>query len=312
MAKKATPAPSEIEENPDWLHSDPEGAAPSPPTVTRGQNLPFTELEWRDFERLCRRLALRRGVVEHALAYGTPGQAQYGIDILVRFADGAYEVWQTKRYKAMQPAQLKAAVSLFLSHRWKGKARKFVLAVACNLDATGVVDEIEKARYLLASESIGFEALDGTELSKLLVEQPEIVDDYFGRAWVEALCPPEAREVLAKRLSRFDITSLRRRLKDWYTAWVAIVDPGLPVADLGRSGNVVPAIPIRDRYVRPDVLERVIEYEPPPAPQSTGNRSSGGDRSGGASATARADASPQLQSTRPRFGASTGAARRSG
>jgi hypothetical protein len=128
--------------------------------VTRAQNLPFTELEWRDFERLCRRLALLRGVVEHALAYGTPGQAQYGIDILVRFADGAYEVWQTKRYKAMQPAELKAAVSLFLSHRWKDKARKIVLAVACNLDATGVVDAIEKARDLLASKSIGFELLE--------------------------------------------------------------------------------------------------------------------------------------------------------
>ena len=299
MAKTVTTASSEIVENPGWLHSDPDGAAPFPPTVTRVQNLPFAELEWRDFERLCRRLALRRGTVEHALAYGMPGQAQYGIDILVRFADGAYEVWQTKRYKAMQPAELKAAVSLFLSHRWKDKARKFVLAVACNLDATGIVDAIQDARDRLANMSIGFEPLDGTELSRFLVEEPELVDDYFGRAWVEALCPPEARDVLAKRLSRFDITSLRCRLKVWYTAWVASVDPGLPVADLSRSGHVVPAIPIRDRYVRPDVLERVIEYEAPSAPQSTGNPNSGGDKSSDQSATARTNASPQLQSTRP-------------
>ncbi len=126
MAKqKSTKRPPTAEENPDWLLRSPEGGPPPPPVVTRATELPFTDLQWRDFERLCRRLAERDGNVEHVLTYGTPGQAQYGIDILVRLTDGTYEVWQSKRYKRIKPAEVSAAVDLFLKHRWANKAKKF-------------------------------------------------------------------------------------------------------------------------------------------------------------------------------------------
>src|SRR5690242_2880257 len=100
MAKQAGNSPLALEVDPQWLINAPNGAAPPPPTVTRATELPFNALSWRDFERLCRRLAQRRGEVEKAYAYGTEGQAQGGIDVLVRLANGAYEVWQAKRYKA--------------------------------------------------------------------------------------------------------------------------------------------------------------------------------------------------------------------
>ena len=270
MPKKSSKSPPTAEENPDWLLGDPEGGSPPPPVLTRATELPFTKLQWKDFERLCRRLAERDGNVEHVLSYGTPGQAQYGIDILVRLADGTYEVWQTKRYKQIGPADVRAATDLFLAHRWASQAQKFVLAVACNLDSTGVVQAIEELRDNLKSKSITFEAIDAAELSARLISEPEIVDDYFGRPWAEALCPPEAGEILARRASRFGLEDLRRALKDWYICWIATIDPGLPVADLGRSGRAVPAIPIGDRYVRPDILVRVAE--PAALPASTGDQ----------------------------------------
>lgn len=231
---------------------------------TRATELPFTELEWSDFERLCRRLAENDGNVEHALTYGTPGQVQYGIDILVRLTDGTYEVWQSKRYKRFGPADVKAATDLFLKHRWASQANKFVLAVACKLNSTKVVEAIEDARDRLLAKSIAFEPIDASEFSKRLITEPEIVDDYFGRPWAEAICPPEAREVLARRLSRFGLEDLRRALTDWYTSWVSTVDPGLPIANLGRSGRTTAAIPIGERYIRPDILVRIAE----PAPET--------------------------------------------
>ena len=146
MNKRSSKVPPIVEENPDWLLHDPEGGLPPPPVAPRARALTFTDLEWRDFERLCRRLAECNGNVEHVLAYGTQGQAQYGIDILVRLTDGAYEVWQTKRYRQIRAADVRAATSLFLAHRWASQARKFVFAVACDLDNTGVVEAIEEAR----------------------------------------------------------------------------------------------------------------------------------------------------------------------
>ena len=268
MARKRKSELPTVQENPPWLVTEPEGPPPSPPVISRATALPFDKLEWRNFERLCRRLAERGGEVEKVHAYGKPGQAQGGIDILLRLVDGTYVVWQVKCHRRVTPAQVRAAVDLFLRHEWKAKAKKLVLAVACDLDSTGNVKAIEEANLRLAGDAIAFEPLDAAELSKRLAVQPDIVDDFFDRPWVEALCPPEATEVLGRRLSRFAAADLRRSLRDWFTAWVSNVDPGLPLAHLGRDGRVAPSIPIGDRYIRPDFLVRAVEpAASPPAAQ---------------------------------------------
>ena len=67
-----------------------------PPAVTSLQRLPFGELTWENFERLCYRLAGLTDGVEFHSRYGRGGQAQQGIDVYVRLAGGRYEVWQVK------------------------------------------------------------------------------------------------------------------------------------------------------------------------------------------------------------------------
>jgi hypothetical protein len=171
--------------------------------------LPFLDLPWKDFERLCRSLAERDGTVETAHSYGTVGQAQFGIDILVRLTDGSYEVWQTKRHETFGAAQVREAVQLFLAHKWATQARRFVVAVACELDDTRVVEAIEACRDELHGKSIKFEAIGGLGLTERLRTEPAIVDDFFDRPWVEAVCPPEALEVLATRISRFTWSAFR-------------------------------------------------------------------------------------------------------
>ncbi|RWK43755.1 hypothetical protein [Mesorhizobium sp.] len=167
---------------------------------TRGDRLSFLELSWEDFERLCRRLAEASGDVECAWAYGARGQKQYGIDLLVRRTDGTYEVWQTKRYKKATATDVKAALEIFLTHPWAEKAKRFVLVFACALEETKAVESIEEARTSLSSRNIGFHPLDAIRLTARLIPYPEIIDDFFGRAWVEKVCPREALTRLAARI----------------------------------------------------------------------------------------------------------------
>lgn len=251
--KNSETQPTTID-NPEWLQLDPEGIAPRPPVNTRTTDLPFTELDWRDFERLCKRISECGGNVEQVWSYGTPGQNQYGIDILVRMADSTYEVWQTKRYKKMNPATLQSAADLFLQHKWASKAKRFVLAVACNLNTTGAVEKIDEIYDQLAKKEIEFECLDADNLSKRLVAEPEIIGDFFGRPWLERVCPPEALEIIATRLSRFELADLRQSLAKWFGAWTSTVDPGLPIADLGKRGQSTISLPINERYIQPDVM----------------------------------------------------------
>ncbi|MER8715845.1 hypothetical protein [Mesorhizobium sp. M1295] len=188
------------EENPEWLTEKPKNRTVSPPVNTRGDRLPFLELSWENFEKLCRRLAEASGDVECAWAYGTRGQKQYGIDLLVRRTDGSYEVWQTKRYKKGTVADVNAALEIFLKHPWAEKAKRFVLVFACALEETKVVESVEEVRTSLSSKSIGFDPLDAVHLTTRLIPRPEIIDDFFDRAWVEKICPREALTRLAARI----------------------------------------------------------------------------------------------------------------
>ncbi len=240
-------------ENPAWLSSDPVGEGPSPPIDTRPGALPFLELGWEDFERLCYRLAQKAGAVEKAWAYGSSGYGQLGIDVLVRMQDATFEGWQSKRHKTFGPTALKEAVNVFLDADWAKHAKRFVLAVACNVNNPRVVDDLEKTRTALAARGITFEPLFARELTERLRAEPEIIDDFFGRGWVERICAPEVAAAVADRLSRLDMAALRRDLRDFYTSWIATVDPGLPLVGQAGAGDT-PAPELRRRYVLPDVV----------------------------------------------------------
>jgi NACHT domain len=252
-SKKAL-TPLTREENPRWLTADPKGRRPTPPANTKVAALPLLEIGWENFERLCRRLAERSGDVEKAWGYGTPGQTQFGIDILVRLNDGTIEVWQSKRHKRFGAADVKTALALFLSHDFATTAKRFVLALACPLSSTGVIDEIQRATTQLADRGIAFEPIGSTELTDQLRQEAEIVDDFFGRPWVDAACGPEAAAALANRVSRFDLEGVRDRLRQFYPAWIASVDPGLPIAGQDKDGAPVASPALAQRYVLPDLL----------------------------------------------------------
>ena len=259
--RTATRAPPRVE-NPAWLRESPDGTAPKPPVRTRADLvLPFSELTPQNFERLCVRLAERGARVVATWAYGKSGHAQHGIDVLVRMTDGGFRVWQCKRHKSIKKAEIEAAVRHFLARKWGQDAARFVLAVGCEFSSPAVVEAVEAARTKLLRRNIAFEAIDASQLTQQLKTEPELVDDFFGRPWAEALCPPEALERLKHRLSRFDVAALKAALRSCYNSWISTVDPGLPIVGQDAQGRTRASIPISDRYIQPDLQFQLTEPE---------------------------------------------------
>jgi len=213
------------------LWFDVDAPAVDPPTVTREQVLPLGSLSWENFERLCFRLAHRGGDVEDARIYGERGQAQEGIDLFVRRATGDYATWQCKRYQEIKNTDIKKAVTKFLEGDWAGRTKLFRLAVAPSLNATKLAEEIEKQRTRCEAVNITFEPLDRNRLSLMLKDHPDLVDDFFGRSWVDAFNGPEAAARLSgRKLSREQKLNARRFVQTLYATHFRTVDGGIPAA----------------------------------------------------------------------------------
>ena len=88
----------------------------SPGNVSAGQDLRL-DMGWDRFEQLMTSVAqdiLGLNQVQFR-RYGTSGQAQHGIDLAGRGADGTYTVVQCKEYETFSPSDLRAAVTTFVN-----------------------------------------------------------------------------------------------------------------------------------------------------------------------------------------------------
>jgi hypothetical protein len=176
---------------PSWLQTPPTSRV-LPPVTTRAQELPFGQLAWEDFERLCLRLAAREARVEHCQLYGVRGQDQGGIDLYARPTFGSkYRVYQCKRERAFGAAKIRAAVEKFLQGDWVGRSDTLVLCTQESLEPTALALELERQAAALREQGITLIAWDSRRLSGALKEMPDLVDDFFGRAWVREFCGDE-------------------------------------------------------------------------------------------------------------------------
>lgn len=254
----------------DELWFDVDASDVAPPTVTREQALPLGSLSWENFERLCFRLAHRGGDVEDARIYGERGQAQEGIDLYVRRATGDYATWQCKRYREVTTTNIKDAVTKFLEGDWAARTKVFRLAVAPSLNGTQLAEEVESQRARCEAVQVIFEALDRDRLSLMLKEHPDLVDDFFGRAWVEAFNGPEAAASLSgRKLDREKKLSARRFVLTLYATHFQTVDGGIPAAAPVFRG-AVKRVPVFDRYVEPaiELIESIVERGQAPSDES--------------------------------------------
>src|SRR6202011_5421949 len=87
-----------------------EGAMDNPqpirvPTSPRAAILPFGDLAWERFEQFGHDMLLALPGMRPGTAhrYGTQGQKQRGIDLIVQRDNGEWSVFSNKRYKKYQP-----------------------------------------------------------------------------------------------------------------------------------------------------------------------------------------------------------------
>lgn len=233
---------------PSWLEIPPDAEVPAP-VQTRPQLLPVHQMTWENFERICLRLARLESDVEHCQLYGERGEAQHGIDLYARQHDSTYVVYQCKKVKTFTATSVKAAVATFLNGRWAATASRLVICTSASTTRRAVADEIERQHSVLKSRGCDLLIWDSEELSRKLKELPTVVDDFFGRTWVTAICGEASALQLGRRLDNSQVIRFRRSLREFYSFVFNLHDPGIPVPP--QPGTA--AIPLSDRYVLPDV-----------------------------------------------------------
>jgi energy-coupling factor transporter ATP-binding protein EcfA2 len=208
-----------------WLLSAPDGQLPPPPVETRQQVLPIAALDPDDTERLFLRVLLVIEDVEQASLYGTPGQKQDGIDVYARLrltlesdeTSRDYVTLQSKRVEKLTPALLREAMSTFLDGKWVDRSARFYFATTHSLRPIALADELTEQTDRLAKAGVVLVPFGAEELSLQLKELPRLVDDFFGREWVDIHCGTDARKSLEDRLDRASYDRFRVALRKFYS-----------------------------------------------------------------------------------------------
>lgn len=209
------------------LWSAPTGPLLAPPVDTRGQVLPVGGLHWPDAERLFLRLLHTVCPVQYAKLFGVPGQAQAGIDAYARLpldlvhgesGGRGYITLQSRRVETLTAARITKAVDDLLKGEWADRTARFYFATSFDLQDTKLDTAIREQTERLAELKIAFVPWGVQEVSRLLKDQPRIVDDFFGRSWVERFCGSDAAQALEPNLPHHDVRQLRAELRDLYQA----------------------------------------------------------------------------------------------
>ncbi len=175
---------------------------PNSSPVGKEMLLPLEQMDEYDFERLCARLAARETDLEGARRYGTRGQDQYGIDIYGRIRGTKhYRVFQCKRYQNIQPAKIKEILETFLdgqtkaaeqeiagqgSAGWLQQTQHFTLCITVALEKGKFDDTIQTIAQ--TRSDLTFDRWDLVQITELLKNHPDIVEEFFGRPAAEKLC----------------------------------------------------------------------------------------------------------------------------
>jgi len=160
----------------------------APPIVDpQIQTLNLHALAWPNFQKLVVRIA--RDVEGHreAFEYGTPGQAQHGLDVIAIGDDTSVHAYQARDVETFSEADLERTVADFAAGKRPYDPSRFVIVVACNTDRTQLRDKLKELRGR-HQDDFAIDLYGDAMLSDLLREQPDIVQQFFGRATAERFC----------------------------------------------------------------------------------------------------------------------------
>ena len=155
--------------------------------------------------------------------------------------------------ETLTAAVLRTAVDEFLAGKWADTSSSFSIATSAPFVRTELCDCIEAEASKCRARNVEFVLLDQERLSEFLKDHPDLVDDFFGRDWVNSFNGPEAAATLSKRrLTKEQHSSARRKLRALYSTHFSVVDFGLPIpAGLCRPSSS--ELLLHVRYIEPEV-----------------------------------------------------------
>lgn len=199
----------------------PPDSTPKPPVETRAGSLPFHELTWINFERLLVAIASKVLGLRDARCYGVPGQAQSGLDVIAYTAEGDVHAIQGKNVVSFDKTALKKAVLKFVKGRNPFDCKWLAIAVACSVDRTEILEELDRLRRQHSEFTI--ELWGEQQLSDMLRNYPHVIRQFFGHNWERIFCVPVPEDTSTTRPHRIQrlhalLTESRARL---ITRWLA-------------------------------------------------------------------------------------------
>lgn len=245
-----------------------------PVEAPRTQQLPLGELSFENLQRLSVRLLTAMKSAIQCQEYGTPGQKQDGIDLYARLpGQSKIEVWQCKRYKTLTASIIKKSAAEFLRGKLVKQTTRFVLLTSAETEPTALADADLAAAQSMRSHQIEFTLMGRTQLTTLLKDHPRIIDDFFGRYWVNVCCGKEEAERLGQRLSAEEVTRYREKLRALYSSVFEQADSFL-ARSLTSTGVRANVLPLPQRWVMPTIacLTNAVATPPQEPPQSDADR----------------------------------------
>ncbi|MBT2532908.1 NACHT domain-containing protein [Arthrobacter sp. ISL-48] len=256
---------------PAWLWAPVDAQPSEPPLVTRPTLLPISDLSWENTERLFLRLLAQQGDVQWAKLYGTRGQDQQGIDAYARLTRSAgagllsdsqwpsqrrHAVLQSRRVRKLSPSDITRAIDDFLEGAWEKETSTFYYATSYDLADAKLDVALRQAADRLEKVGITFVPWGADEISAMLRSKPDLVDDFFGRAWVGHFCGAQALSMLEKRLQFHDFCKLRQELAFLYEAVFDSQNAIRRPTEVSTSVPPVEDMNVEDRFVMVDVAPR--------------------------------------------------------
>ncbi|RYD50672.1 MAG: NACHT domain-containing protein [Sphingobacteriales bacterium] len=225
----------------------------NPPIVTNIQELPFEELIWEDFEKLCLAVIELDFKKEDCEIYGIKGQFQSGIDIYAKQQNNKYTSCQCKRYAEFCVQDLLNVSVKFKENKFYDSSDKFIICTSCHMNKTEVQDKFEELKLEFKKDNIELVKWDKVKLSKILKDHPQIVYDFFGAEWVKEFNGVIALEGLKrrKRLDSIEVSTFREQLGVFYSVIFNLHDQGIPVTEIQTPYT------IQERFIIPDIIANV-------------------------------------------------------
>ncbi|MCC4212965.1 ATP-binding protein [Leeuwenhoekiella parthenopeia] len=183
-----------------------------PPISSNHQELPISEMPWKEFEKLCLRMVqeIDKFSIQDSQILGRGGQKQEGIDIYAVTKKGNYEVYQCKRYKKLSTSNIDRLIAEFKIGKWFIKSNSFTLCTSVSFDDIKLQNEIEKHRLDLKQRGVNLKIWDSSKINLMLKSHPKLVLDFFGPVWLNAFC---GKHVYDKITNSIDINDLKKCFK---------------------------------------------------------------------------------------------------